>query len=190
MFASGASAAVVYDNLGNASDALAHANNLIWQAQRFDTDNQTYTLNSVTLLMSRTGSGDAVLQLWKGPSSPTSVETGTFSLSGTYSSVLTPTTFNASGIQLTPNTSYWIVLHSSAAGTSIGWSVTANNSGSGPGFRTEWGESLTSGSTWVVTTGSPYQMKVEATAVPEPTEVASVTGLAILAGALWLRRRK
>jgi hypothetical protein len=102
--------------------------------------------------------------------------------------------FTASGIELTPSTTYWIVATSPTpaySDDSYYWvfaSDTSYTSSDGWSMNPDgWRASFSGGSSWGNGTGSPYQFAVSATPVPEP-EIYSLAGSGLLA--ILLRRRK
>jgi hypothetical protein len=102
--------------------------------------------------------------------------------------------FTASGIELTPSTTYWIVATSPTptySDDSYYWvfaSDTSYTSSDGWSMNPDgWRASFSGGSSWGNGTGSLYQFAVSATPVPEP-EIYSLAGSGLLA--ILLRRRK
>ena len=193
-----ASAIDLFDNLSNVSGNYYQVTTTVWQAQRFTTDNQDYSLSDITLLMLRepeTGTGEAVVQIYSNsgtnvPDSPL----WTLTSPGSYSETLANTTFTTSGFNLSANSVYWVVLKSGDPGTSFGWSWTENNSGDGVGFSTTWSRSGNSGGDWQQDSNTdffPYQMKITVQPVPEPSSLTLVgLGVAIALGITGRRQRK
>src|SRR6185369_1190291 len=79
-----------------------------------------------------------------------------------YSSTAAATIFTTSGISLSANSTYWIVLQ--AGSGKFDWSWTADTSGDGAGFQRTWGQSLDAGATWATYAIYPTQFQVTATA--------------------------
>lgn len=191
-----ASAIDLFDNLSNVSGNYYQVTTTTWQAQRFTTDGQDYSLSEITLLMLResTGTGEAIVQIYSNsgtdvPDSPL----WTLTSPGSYSETLANTTFTASGFNLSANSVYWVVLKSGDPGTNFGWSWTENNSGNGIGFSTTWSQSGNAGGSWRKDSDTdffPYQMKIMAQPVPEPSSLILVGLGVVVAGITERRRRK
>src|SRR5205807_3337578 len=108
---------------------------------------------------------------------------GTLISPSSYSSSLATTTFSTSGMTLSPNSTYWLVL--SANSGEFDWAWTSDNTGSGIGFQHTWGESDDAGATWFTFDTFPTQFSVAATPVGEPRSIALL--LAVTAGFLLYR---
>lgn len=177
-------AAVLYGNLGESSDGAYPSTDIMWQAQHFTTDGQDYYLDSVTLLMQRSsGSGAALLEIWSGNNSAPGSMVLTLTSPGSYSSSLAETVFTYSGeTTLAANSDYWVVLKANVENTTFDWSSTSSATGSGAGFSLRWTGTSDSGVTWYpVDTGTPYQMLVDVTPVPEASTGYALIGLGLLA---------
>jgi hypothetical protein len=174
-------AVVLSDNL---SDALSGSDSTgsYWIADLFGTDNQKYTLNTVTLWMKDATVGvagqaqvdiytDNVLQPW--------TLLGTLTPPAIYPTTdFGAATFTASGIILEPNEAYWVVLH--ALSGEFQWGYTAAAVG-----VTVWA-GWTEASGWFTGENNPNMMKVEANPVPLPPGLLLLgSGLLGLAG--WRR---
>lgn len=102
---------ILSDNTSNTSGGDFLATDTNWQAQRFTTDAQSYSLTAVTLRMLRdTGSGAAQVRIFSDSSGNPGAVVGTLTPPGSYSDTLADTTFTASGITLQANSTYWVVL--------------------------------------------------------------------------------
>jgi hypothetical protein len=156
-----------------------------WVASSFGTDNTSYDLNTVTLLMTQIGTTTAEVSIYTDNSNAPGTQLGG-ALTSPASYIGSPglALFTASGITLSPNTTYWVVLKAVGPTGYLEWEQSSGGSGVGylPGTRI----SSDSGEHWLVET-NPMAMKVEATTVPLPPAVALLgAGLIPL---VWFRRR-
>lgn len=181
---------VAFDNLGNPSADNSSANDSIWLAQQFTTNNQSYSLISVTLLMQRnSGSGEATVEIWSNSGGDPGSQMYSFNGAGTYFPTLTNTSFIApAGGILAANSTYWLVLKGDAA-NEFGWSYSSIDSGSGFGFSTEWrmGE-VGKLDFWSGSNTQPFQMQLNVQAVPEPSSMV-LLGMGMSAMGMAYRRR-
>ena len=184
----------LFDNLNRTPASSGIVTATTWQAQQFKTDGQAYALVSVTLEMRQfSGPGSPEVSIWsnhvEGSSSRPDIALGTLTNPGSIPGSFTPITFTSTGLSLSANSTYWVVMKSTASGADFLWRNTADNNptGAGPGFSTVWSETITSGSTWVTTSTNPYLMKVDVQAVPEPSSFV-LAGLGL--GAMGLIRRR
>jgi hypothetical protein len=179
---------VLSDNVkGVSSGGTEAATGSTWLASSFSTDTSTYQLNSVTLLLENPVSGAAVVDIYSdGGLEPGSL-VGALTSPSSYVGPLVETTFTASDITLSANSTYWVVLE--APQGEFDWSWASSDSGTGVGFTDTWSSSSDGGNSWFTYVGPdsyPLQMIVNASAVPEP---ATLTLLATGAGLLLLRQR-
>jgi len=186
----GSHAAILFDNLNEVSSSSSSTSTTVLYGQQFTTGNQAYSLDFATLLMSRTGSGNARVEIWNGSTTVPTSFLGSLTLNGSYSPTLANTKFTTSGVPLSPNSSYWIVLGAQTAGNSFSWSYTGQNTDTEPGYTTLWAENSTG--TWVAGSGDPFQMSVSVTPVPEPSQTVALTAsiCAVFAGFIRFRRSK
>lgn len=186
------------DNLNQTAHAIDYSTTTAWQAQHFFTQSQSYSLLSVTLQMaysptfsSNPHQDDVRLELYTGSSSSPTPSSSGLSLNrvGTITSSISQVQFSASGITLTPNTDYWIVLKSGDSRTVFEWSNTQSLAGTGVGRSVNYAKTNDSGSTWNAFSTNPYRMRVEVQAVPEPSSFV-LAGLGLGAMGLIRRHRK
>lgn len=179
----------ISDNLSNTTASTEVASGSTWLTASFGTSSSSSSLSNVILLLSNPTSGVAEVDLYSnGLLQPGSL-VGTLTSPGNYSTSLSNTTFSSSGLTLSANSTYWIVLK--ALSGEFDWAWTADNSGTGIGFQGAWGVSTDAGSTWFTYATYPTQFSVTtaAAAVPEPgTEWLAIGGLLI--GAVVLYRRQ
>jgi len=156
-----------------------------WLAQSFRTDGFSYRLDSITLKMQRSSPiSVAELALFSNdptfPSSPSPLlSLSTLTSPGNYSDTFNDTTFTANGLYLAPNTTYWEVL--SASSGEFEWAFTDSSNGSGIGFQPIWTDSNDGGQTWNPSIADqPFLMQVDATQIPEPSNVLFVVGTGLI----------
>jgi hypothetical protein len=150
------------DNLGSATggtEAVAGERRL---AAAFSTGPTTAgQLASVTLLLASTSPGTAALDLH----ADAGLEPGAFIAALTspanFASTPAEAIFSASGIALTPDTVYWVVLR--APSGTFEWAWTTDNAGLGAGFDTTWDLSEDGGAAWYTHDVYPLQLRVTAT---------------------------
>jgi hypothetical protein len=99
----------------------------------FATDDSTYTLTSVTLLLANPSPGQARLDLYSDGNLEPGSLLATLTPPDSYSDTLAETVFTADGIILSPNSTYWIVF--SADSGKFDWAWTSDNTGNGVGFQ-------------------------------------------------------
>ena len=152
------------DNLSATTSSSEAASGSTVLTASFATDDSTYNLTSVTLLLANPSAGQARLDLY----SDGGLEPGSLVASLTppdsYSDTLAETTFTASDVSLSPNTTYWIVL--SADSGEFDWAWTSDNTGNGAGFQHTWGQSDDAAVTWFTSDSFSTQFNVAATPVP------------------------
>lgn len=191
---SAAKSALVLDNTTNNSGDQSFLGGANWLAQSFQTSAGSWTLNDVSLRFRFSG-GNIVVSINADSGSllpGASLQT----LSGpTSNSGATPTidTYTSTGLSLSGNTRYWIVVRENQSGE-LGWTTAANSTTTGswsiPGSNPS-ATSVNSGTSW---TGSStiqnFSINATAAAVPEPGTWAAA---ALLAGgaafARWRRRQ-
>lgn len=187
VFATSASAATVYDNLGvltPGADSIAAGGPL---ADSFSTGNSPFALNQVVLLLDGTAdSGSVTVQLFADSSANPGALLGTIGTLSDASLTGAPAdyAFNLSNpFMLNADTRYWVEL-SSTDDSSARWAYAADNSGTG--VANEYNASTFGVSPIYVSSNSeasPYQMQVDGK-VPEPASLADLgIVLVTLAGA-------
>jgi hypothetical protein len=181
--------------IDNLNQTTSSTNNLFqnWYGTQFTTDASApfFSLDNITISVFSAAS----------PGSPFTVNI--FSdASGEPGSVLgvltgtTPTgagnfTFAATGITLSASTPYWVVVQVSGASTYLIADTHSSTIG-GTWLTTTGGDfSTNSGALWVNSDafGDRNQYALNATAVPEPSEYATMLGASALGLVLWRRRR-
>lgn len=178
---------IISSNLSNATAGTEVASGDTWLTASFGTGTSSDTLSSVTLLLSHPISGVAEVDLYSTNLLEPGSLVATLTSPATYASSLSNSTFLSSGVTLSANSTYWIVLKALSGEFDWGW--TADNSGTGTGFQGTWGLSTDTGSTWYTYAVYPTQLSVITTATPEPsTGWLGVAGL--LVGAMVLYRRQ
>lgn len=181
----------LYDNLSTANYGNDEVNSAEWLANQFNTDGNTYALNSVVISYS---------QIFN-PNFTISVYTDVSGAPGTLLGDLAPpvtlvdgdNTFTASALSLAANSSYWVVASTFSASNTSNWNFEQGTSGTGVGFVPAHSLiSHNSGSSWIAFTGYTYKMQVNATVsgVPEPSVYAlCLFGSAVLLGGYRVLRR-
>jgi len=175
-----------------------------WHGISFTTDNNAYTLDTVTLFMELGGGTAAASVAAVGaPAAADTPEVDLYSDNGGVPGTLiaalaaigTPNfslqniDFAGGGNALAANSTYWIVLR--ALSGEVSWGFAADNLGSGIGFTDVWAETADSGATWAAhANDQPDQAEVTAdlVGVPEPSTLL-MTGVGFLALAGVVRRR-
>lgn len=185
-----ARAVVLFNNLSEAQESIAAVNDTIRTAQRIAPLAQPHTLTSVILLMREDIAGDALVSLFRGDADVPITHVGNLTPPGTFTSNLGENTFSTTGISLDAGVDYWVVLGADSG--SYSWSFTTSADGEGEGFSMNWANF--DGTVWEGGTpaylSSPYQMSVQATAVPELSSTALQASLALGAAAVVLGVRK
>jgi len=185
----------ISSNLASASAGVESATASNWLAASFTTSSSA-TLGEVILSLADTTSrgGTATVSVYAddGLNEPGS-------LLAALSSGSTLQTWISSGLSLSANSTYWIVL--SAVTGQVDWSYASDDAGSGSGFTDTWAASYDGGSSWYTYASlqnvgvDPLQMDVETStastaATPEPASVAFCLIGAGLAAMSWRRRTK
>ena len=153
------------DNLSATTTSTEAASGSTVLTASFATDDSSYSLTSVTLLLANASTGQARLDLYSDGNLEPGSLLATLTSPDSYSCTVAATTFSASGITLSPNSTYWIVL--SADSGEFDWAWTSDNTGNGIGFQHTWGQSDDTGVTWFTSDTFPTQFSVTATPLPQ-----------------------
>lgn len=181
----------ISSNLSNVTAGTEAASGNTWLTASFGTGSSDSSLSSLTLLLSNPATGVAEVDLYSNSLLQPGSLVGTLTSPGSYSTSLSNTTFSSSGLALSPNSTYWIVLK--ALSGEFDWAWTTDSSGSGVGFQGTWGISTDAGSNWFTYAVYPTQFSVTTTAaaaVPEPsTGWLAVDGLLIGTWVFYQKQR-
>ncbi|HUO08217.1 MAG TPA: choice-of-anchor R domain-containing protein [Phycisphaerae bacterium] len=121
------------DNLAAAYGGWDSVDSTQSVAQSFQTESSSVNLSSVQLLLQEQSAGTCTAMIYSDNGGKPGSLVGTLTSPGSYdTSSLSAATFTASGITLSANTTYWVVL--TAPTGQFACSVTGDNTGSGPGF--------------------------------------------------------
>ena len=159
----------ISNNLTGASGGVESAVGDTYLSAGFNSGTTGGTLGSVTLDLGNSVSGLVEVDIYSDGGLQPGTKVGALSLSGTYSATPVATTFVASGITLSANSTYYVVLK--ALSGQFDWSWTTDD-GLGDGYTGTWGESDDAGLTWFTYDVYPFQMNVSLTSaasVPEPS---------------------
>jgi hypothetical protein len=184
------------DNTSEAPTGTLQADATQWLAASFTTD-QTYdTLAQWTATVlgqtdastgaSSGGTGSATLSLYSSDAFGLVPDSALATFTAV-ASTHTATTYRLTGVALSANTAYWLVLSNSTGASN--WAWTDNSAGTGTGFTGNWANSDDAGSTWFTNSNLyPLQAAVQVTAessIPEPATWALL--LVGLSGAALVR---
>jgi hypothetical protein len=103
--------------------------------------------------------------------------------------------YAASSVSLSALTTYWVVARVTAGDSTYLWNF-ANSTATdlpdmGWTLSSTYADSFTAGvAPWILGSGNPDMLEINATAVPEPAEYASIAGIAGMLVAGWMRRRR
>lgn len=184
--ASTAWADVLSNNLSEITTDLEYLSGPVQVAAGFKTDNQSYTLDNVILQLANPFSGQAVASLYTDNGSQPGSLVGALISPLLYLPDPTPMTFSGNNLFLDINTSYFIMLQAISA--QFAWAWTESNSGTDPGFKTNWAVSTSPG-VWSSFASEPLQMQVNATATPEPGSLV-LLGAGLLGLGFFAKRRR
>ncbi|MEI6349732.1 MAG: choice-of-anchor R domain-containing protein [Verrucomicrobiota bacterium] len=162
-------------------------------AQQFITDDSAYALDRITLSLATgiSAATDIKINIWDNDSTINQPNKSIFYADYT----VAPTNGEIDLFQsvvLDPNSKYWVSMQVFSSGTIAvpSWNFTESSTPGGVGVQPNRAVS-TSGGVTSVFTSEPQMMKVEGTAVPEPSSmVALLLGVATLVGVKKLRPRR
>ena len=197
-----AQGAVVLSNLGQSSPGFDYVTGPgsaeVMHATLFTTGNSAggYQLESVSLGI-RFSASDTVANGFVRVDLYSSNRTTPNNLLSTLSGSSNPSTtgtyqYTATGVNLSPGTSYWVVARVTSGDSTYLWNYAQDNTLTVN--ATGWSMNGTyadyrPGDGWVTDTGTPSLLAISASPVPEPAEYAAVSALGLV-GAAWLRRRR
>ncbi|HEX5010432.1 MAG TPA: choice-of-anchor R domain-containing protein [Planctomycetota bacterium] len=169
-----ARASVLSDNLDQLPLGPEVATVTEWLTASFATDAKSYDLTTVVLRVGSSAASDAVVDIYSsvgtGAGEP-GVLVGTLTYSGMSGSL---PVFAAQGIVLDPSTTYWVVVREKpGGGSSIFWTWTPSDAGTGVGFQHTWGFSDDSGGSWTIFDQAPLMMQVNAEELAFWTDLGS-----------------
>ena len=186
---SAARADILVENLLEPQRGTTIVTTDFWAAQSFVTAGDAVTLQSVELWLGlRDGDPGVTAELRTDSASGPAGSLASFGLpslsTGATQIELLP---SVPQVALAANTTYWIVLGATGAG-SFGWTYAQGNNQTGPGALGYYGYSGDGGANWgSFGTDDPYLVRVNVAAVPEPAGVVMLlAGLTLIAA---LRRR-
>lgn len=188
------SAAVLSDNLANPADFERPFSDTSWVAQEFATTATAFTVNSITVPLSKAvgATGTAQLSIFSSVGGLPGSSLGLFASTDIATQVTTASTnytFSGSTVTLAPSTSYYLVLNAlPGISGAVRWGGTFDTTGIG--FPSAYSQNNFSGSSGLWTGRAltqPNRMRIEA--VPEPGLIplaaCGVAGLLLVA-----RRRR
>ena len=186
-----ARATALVDNLAQPTRDVTKIDSALWAAQSFITDAAAHRLDGIDILAGRR-LGDPVqyAALYSDNGSGPDALLSTFSIAIGSGPVALTSLLPAVQLVLAPATAYWLVIGASDLG-SLGWAYAEGNAFSGTGSFGSYGYSNDLGVSWsAFGTDNPYQMAVDVSAVPEPSDWALMaTGLLALSCRRWRQGR-
>lgn len=164
LISSASSGAVLYNNLDQPPLGQGTISNSYYKAQKFTTDG-FYTLNWVNIRIRANTAGTIFAKIFSDASDLPGSEVGTLT-APSIGFIYANHTFTASGtINLSPNSTYWIVVGVTSGTGSYDWNYTDSNTGAGAGFSSRWAHSTDAGATWKGSDTEPFMMQVDVTAL-------------------------
>mgnify|MGYP006278150437 CR=1 FL=1 len=186
----------LYDSItGNTpNDPPDEANFNQYLADRFGTDGDSYTLNSVTLNFASVPTGSVVVDLYSDNSGSPGTPQATFTNPGSLTAGNNTFTATTGFTTLDANAFFWVVLRGGAIGDSVEWNFTDGSGAVSPAWQTmDNAYRTTLGGAWNLSASQPYMMQVSATVVPVPepsTYAMGAAGLAFSAVMSFRRRSR
>jgi hypothetical protein len=162
-----------------------------WAAQSFVTDGSGYALLSVDVLLGKlVVQPSLTAELHAGGITSVGALLATFGAftvpAGSPTAVTLATTLP---VALAANTTYWVVLGTAGVG-SFGWSYAKGGGTTGAGSLGNYAYSSNAGASWgSFNSDDPYQIRVNVSAVPEPSAFALWAGGLAALGFVGRRRR-
>lgn len=126
------------NNLDQSSAGVEYASGEKILAARFDTDEESHTLSSISIEIAVPAGAEVSLQLYSDQGIEPGGLLGSLSAPASLPTSLGVATFQASNISLDASSAYWVVL-TSESDADIEWAWSNSNDGAGLGFSTEWG---------------------------------------------------
>ena len=186
----------ISNNLTSSSAGVESATGSNWLAGSFTTSSSV-TLGDVILSLADTtasgGAAEVSVYSDDGLNEPGSL-LATLNSVSTLATTLRPQTWTSSGLSLSANSTYWIVLN--ALSGEVDWSYASDDAGTGAGFTDTWAASYDGGSSWFTYASlqnagvDPLQMDIETSAAASvPTPEPDNAALCFLAIGLAAMRR-
>ena len=181
----GASASTLVSNMGNTPLGNLSPQSTFWLAQEFTTDASSWTVTSIEFRGARNNSQTLAVSIYDNDTMNDlpSASIGTFDASGVTTTVGTQTLAANGTIDLSPNTSYWIVIAPSDVNTAF-WteSTELTNTGTGTIPNTN-AKSLDGGGSFSALGASgPLMIQVDGTSpdtTPDPFSFVDQTNVAL-----------
>ena len=187
-----APADTISSNLASPSGGVESATASNWLGASFTISSASALQDAVLSLADTNASGgSAAVSIYNddGLNEPGSL-LATLTSASTLTASLAPVSWTSSGLSLSPNSTYWVVLR--ALTGEVDWSYAGDDSSSGSGFTDAWAASYDGGASWYVYASSqnagvdPLQMSVETTnataaATPEPSTLAFCSFFGVIA---------
>ncbi|QQR73501.1 MAG: hypothetical protein IPJ17_18775 [Holophagales bacterium] len=172
-----ANGVVVVSNLAGTAAGNASPQSTFWMAQAFTTDNNPYTVTSVSIRGARNAAQSLVVRIYAhdaGNNVPVAGATGfgQFDATGVTTTVGVQTMPPIGTINLAANTTYWIVLQPSTIDTSLWTQSTSLGNLSGAGtIPNRRAFSSNSGTSWSGQTNGTDNLMIEVNVTTLPVEL-------------------
>lgn len=180
---------VIFSTLGASPDSSIEAGQGDLHAQSFTTGPSASYLSKVTLSLS-SATGPYQVSIWSEASGEPDISLYTLAPAGTPTGSLYDFTPSAPA-SLTQNTTYWVVLGGTGAGSNVSWDFTLDSPFTPVGSSTLYARSI-SGDPWEIldiANTEPQLMAVETTPVPEPEMAVGASALILLGWSVWRTNR-